>query len=151
MITVLGGEQCTCGNKGCWERYSSATALIRMGRKAAIENPDSLIFVSVDGDLDKITAKTVMDAAKEGDKAALGVFDEYVYHLCAGLVGIINFLDPEMIVLGGGVSLAGEFLLNAVKRKLPEMVFYKTMPYAEVRMATLGNDAGIIGAAMLGK
>ena len=151
MITVAGGEECTCGNRGCWERYSSATALIRMGRHAAGERPDSLIATSVGGDLDKITAKTVIDAAKAGDETALKVFDEYVYNLCVGLVGIINFIDPEVIVLGGGVSLAGDFLLDAVNKKLPGMIFYKTMPYAEVKLAVLGNDAGIIGAAMLGK
>ena len=151
MITVAGGEECTCGNRGCWERYSSATALIRMGRQAAGEHADSFIATSVGGDLDKITAKTVIDAAKAGDETALKVFDEYVYNLCVGLVGIINFIDPEVIVLGGGVSLAGDFLLDAVNKKLPGMIFYKTMPYAEVKLAVLGNDAGIIGAAMLGK
>ena len=151
MITVAGGELCTCGNRGCWERYASATALIRMGRQAAKENPQSLILKNAQGDTDGITAKTVIDAAKAGDESAAKVFDEYVYHLCTGLVAVINFLDPEVIVLGGGVSLAGDFLLDAVNKKLPEMVFYKTMPYAEVKLAVLGNDAGIIGAAMLGK
>ena len=151
MITVAGGDQCTCGNRGCWERYASATALIRMGKKAAEETPNSLILTSVNGDAEKITAKTVIDAAKAGDEAALKVFDEYVNYLCVGLVSIINFIDPEVIVLGGGVSLAGDFLLDAVNKKLPGMVFYKTMPYAEVKLAVLGNDAGIIGAAMLGK
>ncbi len=151
MITVIDGEKCTCGNRGCWERYASATALIRMGVEAANANPLSLMMTSVGGDMSKITAKTVIDAAKAGDETALGVFEKYVYYLCVGLVGIINFIDPEMIVLGGGVSHAGSFLLDAVRKKLPEMVFYKTMPYATVELATLGNDAGIIGAAMLGK
>ena len=151
MITVAGGELCTCGNRGCWERYASATALIRMGKQAAKEHPESLILSSVDGDPEKITAKTVIDAAKAGDEAGRRVFDEYVYNLCTGLVAIVNFLDPEVIVLGGGVSLAGDFLLEAVNKKLPEMIFYKTMPYAEIKLAVLGNDAGIIGAAMLGR
>ena len=88
------------------------------------------------------------EAAREaGDEAANEVFERYVYYLCAGLVNIINFIDPEVIVLGGGVSHAGQFLLDAVNRRLPSMVFYKTMPYARVALATLGNDAGIIGAA----
>ena len=151
MITVAEGEQCTCGNRGCWERYASATALIRMGKQAAAENPTSLICTETGGDPEKITAKTVIDAAKAGDGTAQKVFDDYVYHLCTGLVAIVNFLDPEVIVLGGGVSLAGDFLLNAVRKKLPEMIFYKTMPYAEIKLAMLGNDAGIIGAAMLGR
>ena len=151
MITVIDGELCTCGNRGCWERYASATALIRMGREAAEKHPESRIAASVNGRLDDITAKTVIDAAKEGDEAANEVFERYVYYLCAGLVNIINFIDPEVIVLGGGVSHAGQFLLDAVNRRLPSMVFYKTMPYARVALATLGNDAGIIGAAMLGR
>jgi len=151
MITVIDGELCTCGNRGCWERYASATALIRMGREAAEKHPESLIATSVNGKLDDITAKTVIDAAKAGDEAANEVFERYVYYLCAGLVNIINFIDPEVIVLGGGVSHAGQFLLDAVNRRLPSMVFYKTMPYARVALATLGNDAGIIGAAMLGR
>ena len=151
MITVIDGELCTCGNRGCWERYASATAMIRMGREAAKAHPESLIAASVGGDLEKITARTVTDAAKAGDPTALEVFDRYVYHLCVGIVNIINFLDPEVIVLGGGVSNAGAFLLDRVRAKLPSMVFYKTMPYARIELATLGNDAGIIGAAMLGK
>ncbi|MBQ1256175.1 MAG: ROK family protein [Clostridia bacterium] len=151
MITVLDGEECTCGNKGCWERYASATAIIRMGKAAAKENPDCAIMKSVNGDLDAITAKTVIDAAKAGDETAVKVFDNYVYHLCAGLVNIINFMDPDFIVLGGGVSHAGQFLLDAIRAKLPSMIFYKTMPYARIELAVLGNDAGIIGAAMLGK
>ena len=151
MITVIDGELCTCGNRGCWERYASATALIRMGREAAEKHPESLIAASVNGRLDDIDAKVVIDAAKAGDDAASEVFERYVHYLCAGLVNIINFIDPEVIVLGGGVSHAGQFLLDAVNRRLPSMVFYKTMPYARVALATLGNDAGIIGAAMLGR
>ena len=151
MITVVDGEMCSCGNRGCWERYASATALIRMGRQAVKEHPESMIMTLAGGEEEKIEAKTVIDAAKAGDETAKKVFDLYVYHLCAGLVGIINFIDPEVIVLGGGVSHAGQFLLDAVRAKLPSMVFYKTMPYARVELATLGNDAGIIGAAMLGK
>ena len=95
-----------------------------MGKKAAKENPECAIAKTVEGDLEKITAKVVIDAAKAGDPVAADVFDQYVHYLCVGLVSIINMIDPEMIVLGGGVAGAGEFLLN---------------------------DAGIIGAAMLGK
>ena len=151
MITVMDGEQCTCGNYGCWERYASATAIIRMGREAAQKNPDGALAKQVGGDLEKIEAKTVIDLAKAGDPECAEVFDRYVKHLCVGLVSLINVLDPEVIALGGGVSHAGEFLLNAVREKLAGYVFYKTMPYARIELATLGNDAGIIGAAMLGR
>ncbi len=148
MIICVDGEMCTCGNKGCWERYASATALINMGKKAVAEHPESLI--NKNGP-DAIDAKAVIDAAKAGDPVALEVYDKYIYYVCAGIVSIINFIDPEMIVIGGGVSAAGDFLLNAIREKLPSMIFYKAMPYASIELATLGNDAGIIGAAMLGK
>ena len=151
MITVVGGEMCTCGNRGCWERYASATAIIREGRKFAEAHPDCAIAKAVNGDMDAITAKTVIDLAKAGDPDAARLFDNYVEHLCVGLVNLINLYDPEIIALGGGVSHAGQFLLDAVNAKLPDFVFYKTMPYAKIELARLGNDAGIIGAAMLGK
>ena len=151
MITVAGGEMCTCGNRGCWERYASATAIIRWGVESAKANPDGALAKAVGGDTDRIEAKIVTNLAKAGDPDCMAIFDTYVYHLCVGLVSIINLYDPEVIVLGGGVSAAGEFLLNAVRAKLPEMIFYKTMPYARIELAVLGNDAGIIGAAMLGK
>ena len=102
------------------------------------------------GDLEKINAKIVIDAAREGDSTAKAVFDEYVYALAVGIINIINMIDPEVIVLGGGVSAAGSFLLDAVREAVKPMVFFKTMPYARIELAQLGNDAGIIGAAFLG-
>ena len=93
----------------------------------------------------------MIDLAKAGDPDCAAIFDRYVEHLAIGLVNIINLYDPEVIVLGGGVSHAGQFLLDAVRAKLPSLVFYKGMPYARVELAKLTNDAGIIGAAMLGR
>ena len=151
IITVAGGELCTCGNRGCWERYASATALIREGRQLAAMHPQGALSRAVDGKLDAITARTVIDLAKEGDPDCAALFDNYVYHLTVGLINLINLYDPEVIALGGGVSNAGSFLLDKVNALLPEMVFFKTMPRAEVVLAKLGNDAGIIGAAMLGR
>ena len=151
MITVAGGELCTCGNRGCWERYASATALIREGRRLAEAKPDSAICKAVNGDLSAIEARTVIDLAKAGDPDCSALFDNYVYHLTVGLVNLINLYDPEVIALGGGVSNAGTFLLDKVNELLPKMIFYKTMPRAKVVLAKLGNDAGIIGAAMLGR
>ena len=147
MIVMIDGEPCTCGNRGCWERYTSATALIRMGREAAKAHPESIL--NADGEV--TGAKQVMDAAKAGDPAACEVFDKYTTYLATGLVNIINFIDPEIIAIGGGVSAAGEFLIQPVREKLAKMIFYKAMPYARVELATLGNAAGIIGAAMLAR
>jgi len=151
MNIAMGGELCTCGNRGCFERYASATSIIRDARRAVAENPDSAIMEKCGGDVEKINAKIVIDAAKEGDAVAKQVFDGYVNGLAHGLVNLINVIDPEVIVLGGGVSMAGEFLLNAVREAMKPLIFFKSMPYADVKLATLGADAGIIGAAMLGK
>ena len=103
------------------------------------------------GDPEKMSAKTVFDAAKEGDEIALKVFRRYVKGLAMGIVSIINTLDPEVIALGGGVSKAGDFLLDAVREAVKPHVLFKTMPYARIEIARLGSDAGIIGAAMLGR
>ena len=151
MMIKMGGELCTCGNYGCFERYASATAIIREARKAIVEYPESSMLAAYGGDPEKLNAKIVIDAARAGDEAAKAVFGGYVQALAVGIINIINMLDPEVIVLGGGVSAAGEFLLNAVREAVKPMVFFKTMPYARIELAQLGNDAGIIGAAMLGK
>lgn len=150
FIIKMDGEPCTCGNRGCYERYATATALIREGKKAIAAHPNTLMLEYCDGDPEILNAKMVVDAAKAADPAAMQVFDDYVKALCTGMLTVINFIDPQMIVLGGGVSLAGDFLLDAVRAHLAPMIFAKTMPYASVELATLGNDAGIIGAALLG-
>lgn len=151
MTINFEGRKCTCGNLGCWEQYSSATALIRMGREAVQEHPDSMILSLAGGDASKIEAKTVMDAAKAGDRIALAVFDKYVEYISVGLVMLINAFDPEIFCIGGGVSKAGEFLLKPLREKVKTGVYCKELPYADIVLAQLGNDAGIIGAAMLGK
>ena len=151
MTILAGGEPCTCGNRGCWERYASATAIIREGRRFAQAHPDCPLAKSVGGDLAKIEARTVIDLAKAGDPDCAKLFDDYVFYLCVGLANLVNLYDPEIIALGGGVSHAGDFLLEKVRAELPEHIFYKTMPYAKIELARLGNDAGIIGAAMLGR
>ncbi len=150
LTMAVDGVPCTCGKDGCLERYCSATALIRMAREAVAVNPDSLILRRAEGNPEKIDGKTVIDCAKEGDPTAARVFDTYAKYLALGINNVISFLDPEVIVLGGGISHAGRFLLDAVQEKLPGYLMFKTMPYARLELAVLGNAAGIIGAAMLG-
>ena len=150
MILEADGEPCNCGNNGCLERYCSATAIIRMAREQMDNHPDSLILSMAEGDKAKINAKIVFDAAREGDPTAVKVFRRYIRYLGQAIASIVNFLDPEVVVLGGGVSKAGAFLLDAVRQEVPKYVLYKTMPIARIELARLGPDAGIIGAAMLG-
>ena len=151
MCIEQGGIQCSCGNKGCWEKYASATALIDAGKTSINYAPDSLIAKAVEGDASKVTAKVIVDAAKAGDKAALRIFNEYVEYIVMGLISIQNIFDPDIIAIGGGVAKAGEFLLDAVKQRYEEQIFYKEIGYGKVVLAQMGNDAGIVGAAMLTK
>lgn len=151
MIVEMDGEPCTCGNNGCLERYCSATAIIRMARQAIKQHPYSLMNELCGGDPEKINAKIMFDAAREGDEIAMKIFRRYVRYLGQGIANIINFLDPEIITLGGGVSKAGDFLMDALRIETPKYILFKTMPHARIEMAELGSDAGIIGAAMLGR
>ena len=150
LTMVIDGEPCTCGKRGCLERYCSATALARMGREVIARYPDSVLCYRSGGDHNNISAKMVIDAAKEGDAAATEAFKQYVKCLSLAINTIISFIDPEVIVLGGGVSRAGEFLLSAIRAELPGYLMFKTLPYAGIEIARLGSDAGIIGAALLG-
>ena len=150
-ILRLDGEPCTCGNQGCMERYCSATAIIRMAREAVAGHPESLVLQKAEGDPKKINAKIVIDAARENDPIGSQVYERYVSYLSQAVASIVNFLDPEIIVLGGGVSKAGAFLLDAVRQGVPKHVLYKDLPHSRIELAELGPDAGIIGAAMLGR
>ncbi len=150
MILELDGEPCTCGNRGCVERYCSATAIIRMARELVARHPDSLVLTLAQGDPDNINAKMVFDAAREQDPVGMKVFRRYVIYLSQALASVMQLLDPEVVVLGGGVSKAGSFLLDAVRAEVPRYLLFKELPHARIELAKLGPDAGIIGAAMLG-
>ena len=149
MCVEVNGIPCSCGNAGCWERYGSATALIREGREGMARDSQSMIATLAQGDPDKVTAKTVLDAAKAGDKTACEIFDTYIEYITMGLINIVNCFDPDIIAIGGGVAGAGEFLLSAIQKSYEEHVFYKDIAHAKICFAQMGNDAGIIGAAML--
>ena len=143
MQIVSGGELCTCGVRGCIEAYCSATALIRDAVRAAEAHPESKL-----AETKEMTAKFAIDCAKAGDPTAMSVFEEYVDHLAAACVSVVHLLDPEVIAIGGGVSHAGEFLFEPLRKKTLEKCFFDS--HGDIVPAVMGNDAGIIGAAMLG-
>ena len=149
VILDLDGVPCTCGNHGCLERYCSATAMIRMAREAVAEHPESKILSLAGGDPACIEAKTVFDASKAEDITAADVYRKYISYLAQAIAGVINLLDPEVIVLGGGVSKAGNDLLDPLVREIPQYVLFNDQPLPSVRIAVLGSEAGIIGASML--
>ena len=148
-ILDLDGVPCTCGNHGCLERYCSATALIRMAREAVEKHPESAILSIAGGTVSNIEAKTVFDASKAGDPTAVEVYRRYISCLAQAVASVINLLDPEVIVLGGGVSKAGSYLLDPLVREIPQYVLFNDQPLPSVRIAVLGSEAGIIGASML--
>ena len=146
---VDGGEACTCGNRGCMETYCSATALAREGRASMQKRPDSLLWKRSGGDASRVDARMVTDCAKAGDAAAAEAFAVYVGHLSSACASILNILDPEVIAIGGGLSGAGEFLFEPLRRLAGEKCFYSL--HGDIVPARLGNDAGMIGAALLGR
>lgn len=145
-VLVLDGEDCTCGRKGCWEAYASATALIRQGKRAAAAQPESLLAGYGEG----LTGKDVFDAAAAGDTAAQAVVDRYCVYVAAGITDLVNILGPEKVLIGGGISRQGERLLAPIRAYVAANCFGghdRTPPVIEC--ARLGNEAGIIGAAAL--
>lgn len=152
MVIEVDGKQCSCGRKGCFEVYASATALISDTKKAALKYPESIINKLVEGDLALIDGKTAFDAADSGDTAGIMVINNYIKYLAEGTVNLINVLRPEVVVIGGGLSAQGENLMKPL-RKLVEKSIYggNNLPKTIIKAASLVNDAGIIGAAMLGR
>lgn len=147
ILLVLDGEPCTCGRRGCWEAYASATALIRQTQKAALANPHSLLARTSPEDM---TGRTVFEAADCGDTAAQAVIDRYCEYIAAGFTDIVNALAPEMILLGGGISREGERILQPIREYVADHCFGQhegAIPV--IAAAQLGSEAGIIGSAAL--
>lgn len=151
MTIIVDGKQCTCGRRGCWEVYASATALIEQAKEAAKSNPDSMINKLVEGDLSRLNAKIPFDAARQGDKTAETVVKRYIKYIGEGITNVINIFYPQVIVIGGGISKEGEYLLKPLRQYVYDNVYAKDVQQTDIRIAEMGNDAGIVGAAMLGR
>lgn len=148
----FGGEKCTCGRRGCLEAYASATALIRQTKWAMEKNRQSKLWELCGGDINNVNGKTAFDGLRAGDTTAKKVVNVYIRYLAEGIANIVNAFRPEVILLGGGISREGETLINPLKKKVMKLLF-GDLHYAPVKIlaATLGNDAGLVGAAMLAK
>ena len=151
IVIVHGGEPCTCGRRGCWERYASASALVRQ-TKAAMEADPSSAMWQMTGGLDQVDGRTAFAAMRAGDAAAKAVVKQYLDYLAEGLANFINIFQPEVIALGGGVSHErDEDLLVPLQSMVLDMCFGREAErHTKLVKAMLGNDAGIIGAALLG-
>lgn len=150
ILLDKNGIPCTCGRKGCWEAYASATALINQTSQAIKENPESLLakYALENG---KVNGKIAFDAAKQGDEVALKVVDTYIEYVAAGLVDIVNIFQPQKIVIGGGISNQGEYLLKPIREYVRKYDYNQHLEPVKIEVATLLNDAGIIGAAFAAK
>ena len=146
---VSGGVRCTCGIEGCLESYASVTGLIRQTREAMAAHPETMMHKWAEGH-GRVTGLTSFECAKIGDPVALQVVDQYEEYLANGIGGFVNVFRPDIVLLGGGLSNEGEYLLRPVREKLPKYVFASDIiGIPPVERALLGNDAGTIGAACL--
>ena len=142
------GKLCGCGQNGCWEAYASATGLVREANSRLTVNKNNLLYERTQGR--EVEAKDIFDAAKEGDNFSISLVDYEAEYIALGIGNLLNILDPEIIVIGGGVALAGEILFDRIKEKLTKYALSSTLEGLKIVPAELGNDAGIIGAAYLG-
>lgn len=152
MVIVKGGKECACGRHGCWETYASATGLISLTKQKILsEKPEfSYMLKLCDGDINNVSGRTAFDAKRAGDPIAKEVVDEYIGYLATGLVNIINIFQPDILCIGGGISNEGENLLAPLRTVVENERYTKhNDKQTVICKCSLGNDAGIIGAAYL--
>lgn len=153
MVIVPEGHPCPCGRRGCWEQYSSAPALKRLTLEAMEQAPDSALWTHCQGDPKKIGGRSAFQVAREcADPAAVSVCRQYVSYLALGITNLVNIFQPELVCIGGGVSNEEDAALLFPLQKIVEKERYdrSRTPAPQILKAKLGNDAGIVGAALLG-
>jgi glucokinase len=152
VIVEPGGPECGCGNRGCWEQVASGQALEREGARAIAEDPGSAFAMLAGGDAAKVTGELVAAAARDGDPAALRIVREVGRRLGEGIAGLVNVLDPALVVVGGGVAAIGDLVFDPLREAYHASVEgRRDRPDVPIAPAALGNDAGAIGAAMIAR
>lgn len=147
-VVEVDGVECTCGRKGCFEVYSSATGLIRMTKEAMDADPSSKMHEMMG---DHVSGRLAFNAMRAGDESAKKVVDKYIKYLAVGITNTINIFQPEILCIGGGVCNEGDALMVPLREQVKEQVYSKrSSRNTEIVRASLGNEAGIIGAAFLG-
>jgi glucokinase len=150
MIIDVGGRRCACGLRGCLEAYCSASALVHETKRMMKLYPDSIMWELAQGDIERIDGRTAFAANARGDLAARQVIDDFVNYLAIGIANIINIFQPSVICIGGGVSGQGEELMRPLRERLKYTSFGTKDMRTRVEAAVYKNDAGIIGAGLLG-
>ena len=152
MIIGENSYDCNCGRNGCLETFASSTAIIRYAKELLKESKENSLMLELSGNnIDEIDGRVIFEAAKAGDKLANQVVNRLVKYLGRGIANVVCTLDPEIIVIGGGISHAGDFLLDKLRREMESLKYFKDCDLAKLEIAQLKNDAGIIGAAMYAK
>ncbi|HVX17124.1 MAG TPA: ROK family protein [Acidimicrobiales bacterium] len=150
MTVDPDGPECTCGRRGCWERYASGSGLARLGQAAARAGHSPLLVTLAGGEASAVRGEHVTQAAAEGDRGALGVLAEVGHWLGLGIANLVNVLDPEVVVVAGGLVEAGDLILAPARGAYHGLVYGDHMrPTVPIRAAQLGERAGAIGAALL--
>ena len=155
IVIEKNGRPCSCGRRGCWEAYSSATGLINMTKEKIEECRKAGVETKMDGmvggDLANVSGRTAFNAMRDGDAAGAAVVDDYIDYLACGLTAILRIFQPEVLSIGGGISNEKDNLLIPLKKRMAEMMpLPDGVKATEIKIAELGNDAGIVGAATLG-
>jgi len=154
MVICEGGRKCGCGRRGCWETYATAPGLNKTTAEIMRKHPDSLLWALCVGLVEKLDGRVVFEAYRANDPAALLSVGKYIQHLALGIVNIINILEPDVFSIGGGVSGAWDCMEAPLKAAIEVEKFMKHSTHTgqtELVRAALGNDAGMVGAALLGR
>lgn len=151
-VIEYNGRQCSCGRKGCFEAYASATALVNMTKEKLAACKDTLMWEMCGNDLNKADARIAFAAMKKGDRAGKEVVDMYISYLACGITNMINIFQPEVLLIGGGVCNEKDYLLKPLTEIVNADQYTRNQSVkTEIKIAALGNDAGIVGAAALGR
>lgn len=151
-VIEVDGRECTCGRRGCWEAYASATGLINLTKESMKEHKDSIMWEIAGGSLDNVNGKTAFDAMRKNDAAGRQVVDLYIKYLGCGLINMINIFQPEVLCIGGGICKEGDNLIKPLEKIIEKERYNKNAEkQTKICVAKLGNDAGIIGAAFVGE
>jgi glucokinase len=146
MTIDINGPRCNCGNVGCWETLASGTALTREAIRQIAQGTNTSIIALVGGDISKVDAKVVFEAAKQGDELAKELISRLGYYFGIGLANVVNIFNPELILIGGGVAKMGDLLLQPAIKVVEERAFATSAASVEIKPALLGDDSGVLGA-----
>lgn len=151
MTINYAGPQCRCGNHGCIEVYCSSEAMLTRAKASLTSDLGAIFEELLDGSLDNLTIKKLFAAAKKGDRIAIEVIEESAQYLGAGLAGVVNLINPDVVVIGGGIADGGAGFVESVSAEIRKRAFSTATEFLRVARASLGNDAGFIGAGILGE